>query len=200
MVKGTRAGKRQFFARVTCGTKQLSETTPETRASISAGMTCRGTYMSGGMVLDTGDVLDLMHGRSRMTLDPRIPTTPGRSMSGFHGHGPGRHCLLASGAKCREVSGESHEAGAEGGGHTRAACLLPDKNNNRRLQQTAFFSFLSWDSCYRPQQWLLMSKIGATDHLRAAFCVQRPASSGAGGAMLPAPAPYNRLPTVPLGH
>ena len=32
-----------------------------------------------------------MHGRSRMTIDPRIPTMPGRSTSGFHQ--PGRHCL-----------------------------------------------------------------------------------------------------------
>ncbi|CAM9135983.1 unnamed protein product [Laminaria digitata] len=30
-----------------------------------------------------------MHGRSRMTMDPRIPTMPGRSASGFHP--PGRH-------------------------------------------------------------------------------------------------------------
>ena len=32
-----------------------------------------------------------MHGRSRMTIDPRIATTPGRSASGFHRLG--RHCL-----------------------------------------------------------------------------------------------------------
>ena len=32
-----------------------------------------------------------VHGRSRMTIDPRIPTMPGRSTWGFH-H-PGRHCL-----------------------------------------------------------------------------------------------------------
>ena len=25
-----------------------------------------------------------VHGRSRMTIDPRIPTVPGRSTSGFH--------------------------------------------------------------------------------------------------------------------
>ena len=31
-----------------------------------------------------------VHGRSRMTIDPRIPTMPGRSTSGFHQ--PGRHC------------------------------------------------------------------------------------------------------------
>ena len=36
-------------------------------------------------VLDRRDALDLMHGRSRMTMDPRVPTMPGRSMTGFHG-------------------------------------------------------------------------------------------------------------------
>ena len=30
-----------------------------------------------------GAVLMIMHGRSRMTIDTRIPTTPGRSMPGF---------------------------------------------------------------------------------------------------------------------
>ena len=35
--------------------------------------------------------LIIVHGRSRMTIDPRIPTMPGRSTSGFHL--PGRHCL-----------------------------------------------------------------------------------------------------------
>ena len=46
----------------------------------------------GWGVLDRRAVLDLMHGRSRMTIDPRTPTSmPGRSMLGFHR--PGRHCL-----------------------------------------------------------------------------------------------------------
>ena len=31
-----------------------------------------------------GGVLVLMHGPSRMTVDPRIPTAPGRSTSDFH--------------------------------------------------------------------------------------------------------------------
>ena len=38
-----------------------------------------------------GGCIQFVHGRSRMTIDPRIPTMPGRSTSGFH-H-PGRHCL-----------------------------------------------------------------------------------------------------------
>ena len=36
-------------------------------------------------VLDRRDLLDLMHGRSRMAIDFRIPTMPGRSMSGLGG-------------------------------------------------------------------------------------------------------------------
>ena len=40
-----------------------------------------------------------MHGRSRMTIDPHIPTIPGRSMSGFHR--PGRHCLHQAGVAGR---------------------------------------------------------------------------------------------------
>ena len=38
-----------------------------------------------------GWVLIIMHGRGGMTIDPRIPTIPGRSASGFHP--PGRHHL-----------------------------------------------------------------------------------------------------------
>ena len=32
-------------------------------------------------------VLLIMHGLGRMTIDPRIPTIPGRSTSGFHRSG-----------------------------------------------------------------------------------------------------------------
>ena len=35
--------------------------------------------------------MSAMHGRSRMTMDPRIPTVPGPSVSSFHRSG--RHCL-----------------------------------------------------------------------------------------------------------
>ena len=38
-----------------------------------------------------GGGTQFVHGRSRMTIDARIPTMPGRSTSGFHQ--PGRHCL-----------------------------------------------------------------------------------------------------------
>ena len=37
---------------------------------------------SQGGVLGRRDVFDFMHGHSRMTIDPRIPTMPGRSVGG----------------------------------------------------------------------------------------------------------------------
>ena len=39
-------------------------------------------HLHGGGELDRRDVLDLIHGRSRMNIDPRIPTMPRRSISG----------------------------------------------------------------------------------------------------------------------
>ena len=47
-----------------------------------------------------GRVYSVVHGRSRMTIDPRIPTIPGRSTLGYHQ--PGRHCLhqARSAVKC----------------------------------------------------------------------------------------------------
>ena len=45
-----------------------------------------------------------------MTIDPRIPTIPGRSMSGIHR--PGRHCLhqARSAVRCpaNRMKGELH--------------------------------------------------------------------------------------------
>ena len=37
-----------------------------------------------------GVCAEFVHGRTRMTTDPHIPTLPGRSTPGFHQ--PGRHC------------------------------------------------------------------------------------------------------------
>ena len=48
-----------------------------------------------------------MHDRSRaVTIDPRNPTTPGRSKTGFH---PPDRTVRAPSAKRGEVVGESHE-------------------------------------------------------------------------------------------
>ena len=53
-----------------------------------------------------------MHGRSRMTIDPCIPTMPGRSSSGFHR--PGRHCLhqARSAGRCSASRMEGAGAGS----------------------------------------------------------------------------------------
>ena len=50
----------------------------------------------GALIIMQGGrgVLIIMRGRSRMTIDPRIFTMPGRSASGFHR--PGRHLLTPS--------------------------------------------------------------------------------------------------------
>ena len=63
----------------------------------------------GGGVFDRRDALDVMHGRSRMTLDPRIPATPGRSMSD-----PGHLCRVGN-ASVRSVA-------HVGGGGKRTSC------------------------------------------------------------------------------
>ena len=56
--------------------------------------------------LEGGRGTQFVHGRCRMTIDPSIPTMPGRSTSGFS---PTRQTLHAPSAKRREVFGESHE-------------------------------------------------------------------------------------------
>ena len=58
--------------------------------------------------LGRGGCTQFVHGRSRMTIDPRTPTMPGRSMSGFHQ--PGRHYLhqARSAVRC-SARGEGEE-------------------------------------------------------------------------------------------
>ena len=52
----------------------------------------RGAGLEGaGGLLNRRDALDIMRGRRRMPIDPRVPTTPGRYTSSFHR--PGRHWL-----------------------------------------------------------------------------------------------------------
>ena len=57
-----------------------------------------------------GGCTQFVHGRSRTTIDPRIPTMPGRSTSGFQR--PGRHCLhqVRSAVRCSasRMKGELH--------------------------------------------------------------------------------------------
>ena len=60
----------------------------------------------GGGAYSRRDVLDIMHGRSRMTIVPSHPYNAGTEHVGVS---PTRQTLLAPSAKHREVSGESHE-------------------------------------------------------------------------------------------
>ena len=57
-----------------------------------------------------GGCTQFVHGHSRMTIDPRIPTMPGRSTSGFQQ--PGRHRLhharSAVGCSVSRMKGELH--------------------------------------------------------------------------------------------
>ena len=75
-----------------------------------------------------------MHGSSRMTIDPRIPTMPGRSTSGIHR--PGRHCLhqARSAFRCwaSRVKGELHPTG-EGRAYSFVACLRRLTNDQASL-------------------------------------------------------------------
>ena len=64
-----------------------------------------------------------MHGRSRMTIDPRISAMPGRSTSGFYQ--PGGHCL--------------HQAPKEegGGGTTKTAALEKSSSRDQHVSAEA---------------------------------------------------------------
>ena len=65
----------------------------------------------GGAERGGRGVIDIMHGRSRTTTDPRTPNVQcrdGRSTSGFHRQGMNIACTKRE-RKCREVFGESHE-------------------------------------------------------------------------------------------
>ena len=51
-----------------------------------------GTNFGNDLLLNGGGgALDIVHGGSRLIIDPHTPTMPGRSTSGFCR--PGRHCL-----------------------------------------------------------------------------------------------------------
>ena len=66
-----------------------------------------------------------VHGRSGMSIDPRIPTMPGRSASGVS---PARQTLLAPSAKRRELCSASRMKGKlhptkRGGGGVLSLCM-----------------------------------------------------------------------------
>ena len=98
-------------------------------------------------------VLNLCMARSRMTIDPRIPTMPGRSTSGCHQLG--RHCLhqARSAVRCSasRMEGELHPSknrSQDGLRHVVPTFLLMDDNANELL------CFLVWP--LQRQQWVLL--------------------------------------------
>ena len=84
-------------------------------------------FMGSGFLVDAsleilrGGCTHVMHGRSRMTVDTRIPAMPGRSTSGFHR--PGRHRLhpARSAVRCRasRMKGDMLVRGVAGSRATR---------------------------------------------------------------------------------
>ena len=69
----------------TCG-NHLSRKT----AIVFSLLYCVGGGWGGG-----GGCTHATHGRNRMTIDPRIPTMPGRSMLSFHRRGRGAYSFSA---------------------------------------------------------------------------------------------------------
>ena len=97
-------------------------------------------HVAGG---GRGGGTQFVHGRSRMTIDPSIPTMPGRSTSGFYPRG--RHCLnqarsaVTCSASC--MKGELHpckNCSNDGLRHLAPIFVLMDDSANE------FLCFLVW--------------------------------------------------------
>ena len=93
-----------------------------------------------------------VHGRSHVTIDPGIPTMPGRSTSGFHQ--PGRHCLhrARTAVRCSasRMKGELHlskNRSQDGLRYLVPTFLLMDGSANELL------CFVEWP--LQRQQWVL---------------------------------------------
>ena len=101
-----------------------------------------------------GRCTQFVHGRgSRVSIDPRIPTMPGRSTSGFHQ--PGRHCLHHARRSVRcsasRMKGELHPSknhSYDGLRHLVPTFFLMDDSANE------IFCFLVWP--LQRQQWVLL--------------------------------------------
>ena len=100
-----------------------------------------------------GGCTQLVHGLSRMNIDPRIPTMPGRSTSSFNQ--PGRHCLhqARSAVRCSasRMKGELHPSknhSYDGLRQLVPTFLLMDDSANELL------CFLVW--LLQRQQWVLL--------------------------------------------
>ena len=80
-----------------------------------------------------GVCTQFVHGRSRISIDPRISTLPGRSTSAFHQRGS--HCLHPARSAVRWSASRMGEGG--GGGHNRITPLInPNCCGIRRKKTT----------------------------------------------------------------
>ena len=125
----------------------LRDITPLARRQGSPLRTIRSTVarrvfndqagMRGG-----GGCTQFVDGRSRMSINPRIPTIPGRSTSGFHQ--PGRHCLrqARSAVRCSasRMKGELH----------------PSKNRSKDGLRHLVPTFLLMDDSANELPWFLV--------------------------------------------
>ena len=86
-------------------TKNRTKYVPTSTPIVPKNESQRTTSKAGG-----GRGAHVMHGRSRVTVDPHIPTMPGRSTSDFHR--AGRHCSrqARSAVRCwaSRMQGELH--------------------------------------------------------------------------------------------
>ena len=102
-----------------------------------------------------------MHGRSRMTTDPRIPTIPGQSTSGFHQPGRQRLHQARSAVRCSasRMKGELHPSknrSEDGLRHLVPTFLLMDDSANELLvfwcghsrDSNRYYVTASWVPCH----------------------------------------------------
>ena len=108
-------------------------TADNARDRVAAGNSVPNEASAGGCT-------QFVPGCSRMTIDPRIPSMPGRSTSGFHQ--PGRHCLhqARSTVRCSasRMKGERHPCKNKlrQGGHV--SCLVNQRPGTARARQPTF--------------------------------------------------------------
>ena len=122
----------------------------------------------------------LMHGRSRMAIDPRIPTMPGRSMSSFHQSG--RHFFhearIAVRCSASRMKGELHPSknrSQDGLRHPVPTFLLMDDSANELY--CIFWVGNSRDSdgdCCVTASWVPY-------HIHTTRCDHSPCVEGEGG-------------------
>ena len=103
---------------------------------------------------------ELVHGRSRMTIDPRTPTMPGRSTSGFHQ--TGRHCLHQARRAVRcsasRMKGDVHPSKSRSQDGLRhlvpTFLLMDDSANELRCLLVSPLQRQQWEEYYVAASWV----------------------------------------------